>query len=148
MPYALATGECLYTKFEFAELFRSGAVDIIQPEVCIVGGLTEMRKIAADAESHDISVAPHTPMGPLATTVNLHFDAAIPNFLIQEMRPFTELEKSFLKSSPEVSNGHHDIPSGPGWGVELDLDAISERPYRSDWHRGDRLVSDGSIAYI
>lgn len=148
MPYALATGECLYTKFEFAELFRSCAVDIIQPEVCIVGGLTEMRKIAADAEAHDISVAPHNPMGPLATTVNLHFDAAIPNFLIQEMRPFTELEKSFLKSSPEVSNGHHDIPSGPGWGVELDLDSISERPYRSDWHRGDRLLSDGSIAYI
>lgn len=148
MPYALATGECLYTKFEFTELFRAGAVDIIQPEVCIVGGMTEMWKIAADAEAHDISVAPHNPMGPLATTVNLHFDAAIPNFLIQEMRPFTELEKSFVKSSPEVKDGHHDIPSGPGWGIELDLDAIADRPYERDWHRGDRLLSDGAIAYM
>jgi len=148
MPYALATGECLYAKFEFRELFRAGGVDIIQPEVCIVGGMTEMRKIAADAEAHDISVAPHNPMGPVATSVNLHFDAAIPNFLIQEMRPFTEIELSFVKEAPVIKDGHHDIPSGPGWGVELELDAIAERPYRSNWYRGDRLLSDGAIAYI
>ena len=148
MPFALATGECLYTKFEFRELFRAGAADIIQPEVCIVGGMTEMRKIAADAEAHDVSIAPHNPMGPLATTVNLHFDAATPNFLIQEMRLFSEIELSFVDSAPVVSDGHHKIPAGPGWGIELNLDAIAERPFAGNFRRGDRLLSDGAIAYI
>ncbi|MDA1256298.1 MAG: mandelate racemase/muconate lactonizing enzyme family protein [Chloroflexi bacterium] len=148
MPFALATGECLYTKFELRELMRAGAADIIQPEMCIVGGMTEMRKIAADAEAHDVTIAPHNPMGPVATAVNLHFDVATPNFLIQEMRPFSEIELSFVESAPVVSDGHHDIPASPGWGIDLNLDAIAERPYQSNWHRGDRLLSDGAIAYI
>ena len=59
MRCALATGECLYTKFELWELVREGGVDILQPEICIVGGLTEMRKIAFMAEAHDLVVAPH-----------------------------------------------------------------------------------------
>ncbi|MBM3957078.1 MAG: mandelate racemase/muconate lactonizing enzyme family protein, partial [Gemmatimonadetes bacterium] len=68
MPFALATGECLYTRYEFNDLIRHGAADILQPDVCIVGGMSEMRKLAANAEAHDLVVAPHNPMGPLATT--------------------------------------------------------------------------------
>ena len=47
-----------------------------------------------------------------------------------------------------MKNGHHEIPSGPGWGIELDLDAITERPFESNWYRGDQKLSDGAIAYI
>ena len=80
MQIPLATGECLYTRWEFLDLMAAQAVDIIQPDVCVCGGLLEMRKIAAIAEAHYVSVAPHNPMGPVATAVNVHFAAATPNF--------------------------------------------------------------------
>ena len=66
----LATGECLYGRFEFLDLLAARGADIIQPDVCVCGGLLEMRKIAAIAEAHYVTVAPHNPMGPLATAVN------------------------------------------------------------------------------
>ncbi len=76
---ALATGECLYTRFEFLNLVAAQGADIIQPDICVCGGLLEMRKIAAMTEAHYVSIAPHNPMGPLATAVNVHFAAAAPN---------------------------------------------------------------------
>ena len=78
----LATGECLYTKFEFREILARQAADIIQPDVCVAGGIMELKKIAAMAEAHYVMVAPHNPMGPLATMINVHFAASTPNFLI------------------------------------------------------------------
>ncbi len=86
MACTLATGESLYSRFEFLRLLSVGGADIIQPDICVVGGLLEMRKIAAIAEAHYVTVAPHNPMGPLATAVNLHFSAAQPNFRILEYR--------------------------------------------------------------
>jgi galactonate dehydratase len=82
----LATGESLYSRFEFLRLLQVRGCDIIQPDVCVVGGLLEMRKIAAIAEAYFVTVAPHNPMGPLATAVNVHFAAAQPNFRILEYR--------------------------------------------------------------
>ena len=82
----LATGESLYSRFEFLRLLQVRGCDIIQPDVCVVGGLLEMRRIAALAEAHYVTVAPHNPMGPLATAVNVHFAAAQPNFRILEYR--------------------------------------------------------------
>ena len=90
MTIPLATGECLYTKFQFNELMQAQAADIIQPDVCICGGLMEMRKIAAIAEGHDVMVAPHNPMGPIATAINVHFAAATYNFSILEFVPHDE----------------------------------------------------------
>ena len=114
MPCALATGESLYTKFELSELIREGGVDILQPEVCIVGGLTEMRKIAFIAEAHDLVIAPHNPMGPLATEVNLHFDASTSNFLVQESRKLTAAEISSVTKVSEPIDGYFPLPEGPG----------------------------------
>jgi len=102
MPFALATGECLYTKFELGELIREQAVDILQPDVCIVGGLTELRKVAFNAEAHDLTVAPHNPLGPLATVINLHFDAATTNFLIQEFRTPSEGEAATVTAGQSL----------------------------------------------
>ena len=82
----LATGESLYSRFEFLRLLQVRGCDIIQPDICVVGGLLEMRRIAALAEAHYVTVAPHNPMGPLATAVNVHFAAAQPNFRILEYR--------------------------------------------------------------
>jgi galactonate dehydratase len=148
MPFALATGECLYTKFELGELVREQAVDILQPEVCIVGGLTEMRKIAAIAEAHDLTVAPHNPLGPLATIVNLHFDAATHNFLIQESRAYTAAEVATVTHAPMPVRGYFELPEGPGWGVDIIDSAIAAHPMKGNWHRGDRVYPDGAAAYI
>jgi galactonate dehydratase len=82
----LATGESLYSRFEFLRLLQARGADIIQPDICVVGGMLEMRRIAALAEAHFVTIAPHNPMGPLATAVNVHFAAAQPNFRILEYR--------------------------------------------------------------
>ena len=148
MPFALATGECLYTKYELGDLIRNGGVDILQPDVCIVGGLLEMRKVAFYAEAHDLVVAPHNPLGPVATMVNLHFDAATPNFLIQEYRTPNETEAATVTSPPRPVDGYFEIPEGPGWGIDIVDAEIDARPYVGPWHRGDEVMQDGSIAYI
>lgn len=148
MPCAVATGECLYTKYELWELVREGGVDILQPEICIVGGLTEMRKIAFMAEAHDLVVAPHNPMGPLASIANLHFDAATSNFLVQESRTLKPAETESVTNVIEPVDGYFPIPEGPGLGIDIVDEAFLSRPYRGPWHRGDRVNPDNSIAYI
>ncbi len=84
MPCVLATGECLYTKFETGDLIRQKAVGNVQPHLRNVVGITRMRNIAFVAEARDLTVAPHSPPGPAATAVNPRFDAAIANFLARE----------------------------------------------------------------
>lgn len=148
MPCALATGECLYTKFELWELVREGGVDILQPEVCIVGGLTEMRKIAFMAEAHDLVVAPHNPMGPLATVANLHFDAANSNFLVQESRILKPAEIASVTNVIQPVDGYYPLPEGPGLGIDITVDELEKHPFRGSWHRGDKVNPDNSIAYI
>jgi len=148
MPCAVATGECLYTKFELSELIREGGVDILQPEVCIVGGLTEMRKIAFIAEAHDLVIAPHNPMGPLATEANLHFDAATSNFLVQESRKLTAAEISSVTKVNKPIDGYFPLPEGPGLGIDIVEERFVEFPYKASFHRGDKVNPDNSIAYI
>ncbi len=148
MGCAIATGECLYTRYELWDLVREGGVDILQPDVCIVGGLSEMRKIAFMAEAHDLVIAPHNPMGPLATRANLHFDAATSNFLVQEYRDPSPAEAVSVTPVAKPVDGYFTIPEGPGLGIELVDSELAARPYLSPWHRGDRVNPDGSIAFI
>ncbi|MBI4305332.1 MAG: mandelate racemase/muconate lactonizing enzyme family protein [Chloroflexi bacterium] len=148
MPFPTATGECLYTKFEFEELIRSQAADILQPDVCICGGLMEMRKIAANAEAHDVVVAPHNPLGPLATVINAHFAAATSNFLILEYREPSAIEKSLVTEWLRPKDGYVEVPDRPGWGIDIVDEAIKKRPYKKPWHRGDRFYPDGSVGFI
>jgi galactonate dehydratase len=144
----LATGEMLYTKHQFHELLRHRAADIIQPDVCVTGGLTECRKIAAIAEANYVTVAPHNPMGPLATVINVHFAASTPNFLILEYIPDDQPGRGDLLKEPlKVENGHLPIPDKPGWGVELNEEAFAKYPYEA-WHRGFAKTIDGAVAFI
>ena len=148
MPVPLATGECLYAKFEFNDLLQARAADIIQPDVCICGGLMEMRKIAALAEAHDVVVAPHNPMGPVATAVNVHFAAAATNFLILEFVPHDQGSRSELVKEPWVpKDGYLPLPTEPGWGIEIDEEAIARHPYKP-WRRAEPYRPDGSPAFI
>ena len=158
----LATGESLYNRFEFLRLLQVGGCDIIQPDICVVGGLLEMRKIATIAEAHFVSVAPHNPMGPLATAVNLHFCAAQPNFKILEYRlPNAGVLPSGRADmvGEAVGDAHYVVdpylpkdgylelrPDRPGWGVEIDEDHLASSDYVR-WERRVPRRPDGSIAF-
>ena len=147
-PIPIATGEALYAKFQFNDLIRQQAADIIQPDVCVCGGLMEMKKIAAIAEGHDVVVAPHNPMGPLAGAINLHFAASTPNFLILEYRAHDKGRWRELVKNPWTPvDGHLEIPDTPGWGLEVDEDALARYPAVT-WRRGNPIRADNSPAFI
>lgn len=146
MQVPLATGESLYTRFEFLDLLAQQGADIIQPDICSCGGLLEMRKIAAIAEAHYVTVAPHNPMGPLATAVNVHFSAATPNFKILEYCSLPG--RNHWLDEPYVPvDGFLELRDRPGFGVEVDEEAIRNDRY-IHWQRTCQLRPDGSTDYI
>lgn len=145
MQVPLATGECLYTRFEFLDLLAAHGADIIQPDICACGGLLEMRKIAAIAEAHYVTVAPHNPMGPLATAVNVHFAAATPNFKILEYH--LPGNNHWLDDPYVPTDGFLELRDRPGLGVEVDEEAISKDSY-IHWQRTCPVRPDGSTGYI
>ena len=144
----LASGECNYTKYEFRDLLALQALDILQPDICVTGGLMEMKKIAAMAEACYVMVAPHNPMGPVATAVNVHFAASTPNFLILEYHPDdTSPRKDLLKEPLMVKDGYIPLPTKPGLGIELNEEAFKHYPFKR-WRRGFDYRADGSVAFI
>jgi galactonate dehydratase len=144
----LASGECNYTKHEFRGILASQALDIVQPDICLCGGMLEMKKIAAMAEAHYVMVAPHNPMGPVATAVNVHFAASTPNFFILEYHPDDESPRKDLLQEPlMVKQGYIPVPSKPGWGIELNEEAFRHYPPQQ-WHRDFDYRADGSVAFI
>ena len=147
-PIPIATGEAVFTKFQFRDLLATGAADIIQPDMAATGGLTEMKKIAAMAEAHYVSVAPHNPLGPLATTSNVHFAATAPNFLILEYHADdVGLRAEILHEPLKLEDGYVVLPDAPGLGVELNEEVFEKYPYRP-WRRGRPTKSDGMLAFI
>jgi galactonate dehydratase len=145
----IATGEELYTKYQFQQLLSMGGADIIQPDICLAGGILEEKKIAAIAESKYVQVAPHNPLGPLATVVNIHFAASTPNFVILEYHPDdTSPRKDLVKGETIVAkNGYLEIPDKPGWGYEMDEEAFKRMPPKP-WHRGFSFDPDGAPGFI
>jgi galactonate dehydratase len=81
----IALGERLYSRWDFKSFFESASVDIIQPDLSHAGGLSECRRIAAAAETYDVAVAPHCPLGPIALAACMQVALLAPNFAIQEM---------------------------------------------------------------
>lgn len=144
----LASGECNYTKYEFQKILAVQALDVVQPDICLCGGLLEMKKIAAMAEANYVVVAPHNPMGPVATTVNVHFAASTPNFFILEYHPDDAGERKDLVKEPmALKDGYLQLPTKPGLGIELNEEAFKHYPAKL-WHRGFEYRADGSVAYI
>ena len=144
----IATGEMLYTKWEFRDLLHARGADIIQPDICCCGGVTEMKKIAALAEAEYVTIAPHNPMGPLATAVNAQFSATTPNFLILEYHVDTESPRKDLVQEPyRMVDGYLELPDKPGFGIELNEDYFQAHPYKP-WKRGFNFRPDGSMALI
>lgn len=142
----IATGERLHTLFEFEMLLNRGAVQYVRPDVCICGGITGAKKIAALAEAHYVQVVPHNPLGPVSTAACLQLAASIPNFALQEyplgenVPPKSEIVKTPLKRE----GGYLMIPDAPGIGVELADDAAERFPYKPR-ELVTRLNVDGSV---
>jgi galactonate dehydratase len=142
----IATGERLHTIYEFEALLRRGAVQYVRPDVCMAGGLTHCKKIAALAEAHHVGVVPHNPLSPVSTAACIQLAACIPNFALQEY-PLGEGEapkNQIVKSALKLDNGFLIIPDAPGIGIELAEDAHIRFPYRPREVR-TRLHVDGSI---
>jgi galactonate dehydratase len=143
----IATGEMLYTKYAFRDVLAAGAADILQPDLLICGGLLEAKKIAAMAEAHYVSVAPHSPLGPVSTAVAVQFAASTPNFLILEYQPDRSGPARDLVRRPlALEDGHVRIPDQPGLGVELNEAAFAGKPLRP-WRRPLVVEADGNIGY-
>lgn len=143
----IATGEMLYTRHEFRELLAYHAVDIIQPDICLTGGLWETKKIAAMAEVHYASVAPHNPCGPVATAVNVHFAASTQNFIILEYHPDDEGVRRDIVTTPmKLVDGYLEIPETPGLGIDLNFEALEKYAF-APWRRPAPWREDGSLAY-
>ena len=142
----IATGERLVTRYQFRELFEQGACAVIQPDLCHCGGLWEARKIAAMAETYYVSVAPHNPLGPIATAAAIHFGFATPNFLIQEaIRSDVPWRDEVVTTPIRVVDGHVSLPERPGLGIEVDEVAAARHPFEQEvlmqpYHR------DGAVA--
>ena len=127
-------------------LLSRGAVQYVRPDVCLAGGITHTKKIAAIAEANYVEVVPHNPLGPVSTAACLQIAASIPNFAIQEY-PLGELEppKSEIVNKPlELEEGFLVIPDAPGIGIEIVEGAEEMFPARKR-EVNTRLHKDGSV---
>jgi len=125
----VSTGEQLYNRWEFRPLLATNTVRMIQPDICHCGGFSETRKIANMAETYYVPVAPHNSNGPISTLASLHLDMSIPNAFMQEIFvSFIERYQEVLTNPIDISDGHATVPSGPGWGADIDLDVLAKYP--------------------
>ena len=150
----IATGERLFSRWDFKRLLTAGGVDIIQPDLSHAGGITEVKKIAAMAEAYDVALAPHCPLGPIALAACLQVDATSYNAFIQEQSIgiHYNVGKSVLDyiKNPEdfvFTDGFVALPRKPGLGVEINKELVMEEnraPHH--WKNPVWRHADGSIA--
>jgi galactonate dehydratase len=150
----IATGERMYTRWDFKHLLADGYVDIIQPDVSHAGGILEVRKIAAMAEAYDVALAPHCPLGPIALAACLQVDACSPNAVIQEQSLGIHYNQGndlldYLKD-PSVfryDSGFAAIPEAPGLGIEVDEEKVRAAVrVGHNWRNPVWRREDGTVA--
>lgn len=130
-PVNLAAGENSFTLGDFKRVLDAGAVDIIQPDACKIGGIGDMRKVAVLAESHQIEVHPHIIGTSIALAAALQFVGTIPNagMIEWDNSEGNLFRDGIIKQSYEITDGQIKIPSAPGLGVEVDYHFLKEYPY-------------------
>lgn len=146
LPFPIATGERMVTRWEFREVLEKRACAVIQPDVCHCGGISEARRIAAAAETYLISVACHNPGGPISTAASIHVGFATPNYLIQEaLRKDVPWRNDIVRPPLAMESGAFLLPEGPGLGMEVIEAEALKHPYQPDGTRAC-FHSDGSVA--
>lgn len=147
VPFPIATGERLLSRWEFRTIFEQGACAYIQPDVAHAGGISELKRIANMAEVYYMHIMPHCAIGPVALTACVHVDAAVPNFLIQEMVGPDRLHDDFIKVAWTIEDGYITLPTVPGLGIEVDEREAARMTTYTEELGGDHFYeSDGSVA--
>ncbi|MYL32039.1 galactonate dehydratase [Pontibacillus yanchengensis] len=150
----IATGERMYSRWDFKDTLSNGYVDIIQPDLSHAGGITECKKIFTMAEAYDVAVAPHCPLGPIALAACLQTDATSHNAFIQEQSLGIHynngsdlLDYIQDKSVFDYNNGYVAMPKGPGLGIEINEEHVKKMA--EEGHRWRNPVwrhKDGTVA--
>jgi galactonate dehydratase len=150
----IATGERMYSRWDYKKLFQDGYVDIIQPDLSHAGGISECKKIATMAEAYDVAVAPHCPLGPIALAACLQLDACTPNVFIQEQSlgihyNLTSDLLDYLQDRTVFAyqNGYVTIPANPGLGISIAEDVVRAAAQKGHhWRNPVWRNTDGTIA--
>jgi galactonate dehydratase len=126
----IATGERLYTKFPFARIVEAHAADVLQPDIANAGGVTELKKIAIIAEAKHITMAPHNVCSPVGAIAEMHLDASIVNFEIQEYHAefYTPHYFTVCDGFPRQQEGYVELSDAPGLGLALNEAEIAAHP--------------------
>jgi galactonate dehydratase len=142
----IATGERLHTIYEFRELLECGGAQYVRTDVCLAGGLTHSKKIAALAEAYHVDVVPHNPLSPVSTAACVQLDACIPNFALQEYTGEDQGPKSEVLEKPlDLVDGYLMVPDAPGIGVTLNVEAMKKMPFKPK-ASATPIRIDGSVA--
>jgi galactonate dehydratase len=150
----IATGERMFSRWDFKTLLSDGYVDIIQPDLSHAGGITECKKIASMAEAYDVALAPHCPLGPIALASCLQVDATSYNAFIQEQSLGIHYNKGSdlldYLTDPTVfafKDGFVQIPNQPGLGITINEDHVRKMAAQwKPWRNSAWKHKDGSVA--
>lgn len=150
----IATGERMFSRWDFKRLFEDRSVDIIQPDLSHAGGISEVRRIATMAEAYDVAIAPHCPLGPISFAAALHLDFVSINAFIQEtsmgIHYNGEIDLIDYVKNKEVLNvesGYISRWDQPGLGVEIDEEKVREMAQIGhSWKNPIWRNADGSFA--
>ncbi|ANH67742.1 galactonate dehydratase [Mitsuaria sp. 7] len=150
----LAAGERMYSRFEFKRVFAAGGIAIIQPDLSHAGGITECVKIAAMAEAHDVALAPHCPLGPVALAACLAVDFVSHNAVLQEQSMGIHYNQGaelldFVSNREDfhIEDGFIRPLRRPGLGVVIDEQRVIEASRNApDWRNPVWRHADGSVA--
>jgi galactonate dehydratase len=147
VPFPIATGERLLTRWGFREVFEKQAVALIQPDGSHVGGISELKKVANMAEVYYMHIMPHCAIGPIAFAACMQVDAAVPNFLVQEQVDAC-LGAGLLKEDWVVEDGHIALPQKPGLGFEVNPETaeVTLETYEEELGGEYYYENDGSVA--
>lgn len=150
----IATGERMFSRWQFKNLLKDGYADIIQPDVSHAGGITECKKIISMAEAFDVAAAPHCPLGPIALAACLQVDATCHNAFIQEQSLGIHYNQGndlldYLtdKTVFDYENGYVKIPEGAGLGIQINEDYVRQMAtVGHNWRNPLWRHEDGSVA--
>lgn len=146
VPFPIATGERLLSRWEFRQVLEKGAAAYIQPDCSHCGGISELKRIANMAEVYYVHTMPHCAIGPVALSACLQVDAAVPNFFIQEQVD-QGLGEGMLVEPWRVRDGYIDLPTRPGLGIEIDEAFLKNTVTYTEELGGEHYYeSDGAVA--
>lgn len=149
----IATGERMFSRWDFKQIFMQGTVDIIQPDLSHAGGITEVKKIATMAEAYDVALAPHCPLGPVSFAAALQIDFNVINAFIQESSIGIHYNEGadlldYINNAEDfqIKEGYISLLQKPGLGIDINEDLVKELSKRApDWKNPLWYNADGSV---